>query len=192
MTSLTILKGNKSYLEAYFRRYGIKVAEYTGRPGTGVCGQQVLAMSTDISPTLQAYIDYYKYCYDKILSTFHIRPMTELEKIDKRLLLFKEYLRYYLSAEYPLHLDLGELPVSPKDVMELFNRTGWMFTTHEQYTLNFDGWLLHNGYKELSELKSFPMYAMGVDPYEKGNFEYNSEGMVVWVKDQNGRWRMVI
>ena len=34
-------------------------------------------------------------------------------------------------------------------------------------------------------------YHIGVDPYESGNFKQDEDGLIVWEKDENGRWRVL-
>lgn len=123
--------------------------------------------------------------------------MSELEIIDKRLSLFPEYLRYYLDDLYktPFVLDIDSMPLmDARDLMKTFNELGYLMVSAQiEAPLNFDGWLLHNGHSELSDLKPVPMYAIGVDPYydaENGSFVRDEDDAVVWQKDPNGRWRM--
>lgn len=103
--------------------------------------------------------------------------MTELEIIDKRLSLFPEYLRYYLDDLYktPFVLDIDSMPLmDARDLMKTFNELGYLMVSAQiEAPLNFDGWLLHNGYSELSDLKPVPMYAIGIDPY------YDAEKWVI-------------
>lgn len=182
-------------LEAYFRTCGIKVAQE--RFDKPVMFSPAMMLNKDFI----AYKKSIKFYTDKmneiLMSGLFLnkpKPMTELEIIDKRLSLFPEYLRYYLDNEYAFELDLSYGSRTPRDVLKLLERTGMMFINgDEHYSLNFDGWLLHNSHSELSDLKPVPMYAIGVDPYydaENGSFVRDEDDAVVWQKDPNGRWRV--